>query len=551
MGKVQDFKSFIGLLRRGFKYQLLLIFLSGFLNSFLQGVGIVLIIPLLEVYQSKGESTNKTASILYDLGWEGSLNTLLFLYFLILVGFAVFKGVNTYLSQKVISGFSNQQATSSIKSVLNARWDFFLKHSPSQIINLFNTEAKSVKLLAFSTFRLLQGALLLFIQLGLAFWISFEISSLTTGILIVLYIFQRNFIQKGFLVGKDRVQLNEKMQLFLNETFLSIKFLKLHKIASKKTGEYASRMDAVFQNELRKSKLDAISEVVFISVGAGVIIGIIYVGLTFNLVVVSELLVLLVLLSRVINQTQGVLKSLNQLMNQLPSFARFTEIIIRAKSLQEKTKSTEECQVVNESIEFQEVSFAYEDVFVLNQLNIKLEVGKVHLLFGESGKGKTTTLDLVAGLISPQSGSILIDGKEIEPGAKVDLSYVLQDTVLFEGSLLENICVGEHYEEKRVELVIEEAGLSELVDQLPNGLQTILTEGGSGLSGGEKQRISIARALIRDSKIILLDEFTSALDAQNETKILDTISKLKKNRIVLIVAHRERIKDWADEIIYF
>lgn len=485
------------------------------------------------------------------MGWSGSLNWLLLAYFIILVGFAVFKAIYTYLSQVVITQFSNQQAVKSIKNILNARWEFFLKYSPSQLTNLFNTEAKSVKMLAFSGFRLLQNGILVLIQLVLAFWISWELSLVTCLVLVVLYLFQRSFIQKGFIVGKDRVKLNERMQLLLAETFGSIKFLKLHSLSTKKSEEYEQRVQSVYKNELRKSKLDALSELIFIIVGSLVIIGVIYAGLTFQLVAVSELLVLLVLMSRAINQTQGVLKTLNQLINQLPSFSRFTEVVSFAEGFQEDTLSLAAGRKVTKGVELENVSFGYSESPVLQNLNVTFEVGKTYLLFGESGKGKTTTLDLVAGLITPQKGRVLVDSVELDDDRGIDLSYVLQDTILFEGTIKDNITVGTEYSDSKIDLVIQQAGLNELIAKIPEGINAVIKEGGVGLSGGEKQRIAIARALIRDAKILLLDEITSALDVHNETKILETISTLKKGRIVIIVAHRERVKDWVDEVIEF
>lgn len=551
MSKISDFIPFLKLIKKGFRVKLSLIFISGFLNSLFQGIGIVLIIPLLEAYQSGGESTNEIAVFLKEIGWTGSLNWLLVAYFFILIGFAVFKAVNTYLSQVVITQFSNQEAVKSIKSILNAKWNFFLKYSPSQLTNLFNTEARSVKMLAFSSFRLLQSGVLVIVQLALAFWISWELSLITSIVLLLLYFFQRSFIQKGFDVGKDRVKLNEKMQLLLSETFSSIKFLKLHALSKKKSDEYERRVKLVYDNELRKSKLDAWSELIFITVGSIVIIGVIYIGLTFKLVAVSELLVLLVLMTRAINQTQGLLKTLNQLINQLPSFTRFNQILALSNQLQEQQTQNNLRVKVEHSIELQNVSFGYNEKRVLQNLNIKFEVGNIYLLFGESGKGKTTTLDLISGLIFPEEGNVLVDGVVTGNISDLELSYVLQDTILFEGTIKDNICVGTNYSDDEIRTTIEEAGLNELISKLPTGLDTLIKEGGVGLSGGEKQRIAIARAIIRNTKVLLLDEVTSALDAQNETKILETISALKKERIVIIVAHRERIKDWADFVIKY
>lgn len=551
MNNLKILKSFLLFLNKDFGFKLSIIFVTGILNSLFQGAGIVLIIPLLEAYSSENYNDNKIIELLREVGWNGDLEWLLAAYFCILFGFAVFKASYTYLSQVVITQFSNKHAVSSIKKVLNARWEFFLTHSPSQLINLFSTEARSVRFLAFSSFRLLQASILIFIQLGLAFWISWKLTAITTLVLLFLYIVQKGFFKKGFKVGSNRVKLNERMQLLLSETFSAIKFLKLHNSSSKKADEYESRMDEVYKNEMGKAKLDGLSELVFIVSGSVLIIGIIYTGLSFQLVGVSELLVLLVLLSRVINQTQSFIQVLNGLINQLPSFKRFTDVVKLADDFNYSDEPKKEAVQLLNSISFKDVSFGYTSAPVLSNQNITMNVGNLYLFFGESGKGKTTALDLISNLIKPVNGSVLIDGVVSIGDWGTNLSYVLQDTILFEGTIQENICSGNSYSKEKLNKVISETGLEETISNLPNGLNTKIQEGGKGLSGGEKQRIAIARALIRDSKVILLDEVTSALDAQNETKILETIASLKKDRIIVIVAHRERVKDWADEVIYF
>ena len=166
-----------------------------------------------------------------------------------------------------------------------------------------------------------------------------------------------------------------------------------------------------------------------------------------------------------------------------------------------------------------------------------------HRVGHESGAGKTTILNMVIGFLHATGGKVFIDGNNIE---EIDLqSYrsnnavVPQTPILFSGTIRENITYGkEDISEKRLQEVIEAANLTEVIEQLPNGLDTSVMEHGSNLSGGQRQRISIARAFIRDPKILILDEATSALDSIAEEKIRIATDNLVKNRTTLIVAHR-------------
>lgn len=530
------------------KVSLLLVF--GFLNSLLQGVSIIMIIPLLEGYRSGDFGSNYIGQILKTAGLEQSLKGILIFYVLLLVGYAIFKASYTYLSQKVIAVYSNKHATIALKQVLNAHWDFYIHYSPSKLTNLFNQEARSVRQLTFQSFRLVQTSLLVVVQLGLAFLISWRLTLITLGALAILYLSLQVLFKKGFQVGGNRVKINEQMQRILSETFQGIKFIKLHGLEKKSHSEYAKNVDRLYQNELKNARLDGLSEFVYITTGAFVIVAMIYVGLTYELVSMSGLLVLLVLLSRSLSQFQGLTKIMSGIFNQLPSYNQFLQVLKYAQKMHVPKHVKSTVNSIN-SITLKDVSYSYGDSQVISNLNLQLEKGKSYLFYGRSGEGKTTTLDIIAGLLSPKVGKVEIDGQDLSSDHASKFAYVLQDTFLFEGTIKENMALGEQYPEEKYHQVIQQVGLSELIQKLPEGINYQIKEGGKGLSGGEKQRIAIARALIKDAEVLLLDEITSALDAQTETIILNTLNDLKKDKIIITVAHRERLKDWADQTVIF
>ena len=213
------------------------------------------------------------------------------------------------------------------------------------------------------------------------------------------------------------------------------------------------------------------------------------------------------------------------------------------------------CEPDNYDITFDRVKFAYrENEGVLDDVSFTAKQGEVTALVGPSGGGKSTACKLAARFWDIQGGRITLGGIDI---SKVDpevllkhYSFVFQDVVLFRDTILENIRLGRRgATDEEVYAAAKAACCDEFVRDLPEGYQTMVGENGSTLSGGERQRISIARALLKDAPVILLDEATASLDVENETAVQEAISRLVKNKTVLIIAHRMRTVTGADKII--
>ena len=205
-------------------------------------------------------------------------------------------------------------------------------------------------------------------------------------------------------------------------------------------------------------------------------------------------------------------------------------------------------------IVFDNVSFSYSDGKVLDGLSFTAKEGEVTALVGESGSGKSTCARLAARLWDAQSGKITVGGIDIdtvEPETLLtDYSMVFQDVVLFDDTVMENIRLGKHgATDEEVMQAVRDANCDEFVQKLCDGYNTKIGENGTKLSGGERQRISIARALLKNAPIVLLDEATASLDVENETKVQTALSRLLKDKTVLVIAHRMRTVEKADKIV--
>lgn len=229
----------------------------------------------------------------------------------------------------------------------------------------------------------------------------------------------------------------------------------------------------------------------------------------------------------------------------------------RLKEIEEYPEETGEKEIHTNGydITFDHVRFSYEkDKPVLRDVSFTAKQGQVTALVGPSGGGKSTVAKLAAKFYPLDGGRILLGGTDIAPLNSTMLmknfSIVFQDVVLFNNTIMENIRVGKKdATDEEVIAAAKAAQCDEFISKLPDGYQTVIGENGSTLSGGECQRLSIARALLKDAPVILLDEATASLDVDNETEIQNAISRLVKGKTVLIIAHRMRTVEAADNIV--
>ena len=211
---------------------------------------------------------------------------------------------------------------------------------------------------------------------------------------------------------------------------------------------------------------------------------------------------------------------------------------------------------VGGSVELRNVSFRYaeDQPEVLRDISLRIEPGSMTALVGASGSGKTTLVRLIARFFDVTQGSVILGGVDVRQMSSEQLagqiSQIFQDAYLFQGSIADNIRIGKpDASDAQIMEAARQAGVIEIIERLPQGLETPVGEGGARLSGGERQRISIARALIKDAPILLVDEATAALDAENQAAIADALARLRGTRTLIVIAHQLSTVAMADQIV--
>lgn len=267
----------------------------------------------------------------------------------------------------------------------------------------------------------------------------------------------------------------------------------------------------------------------------------------------SDFITYIIIFTQVLNPAKEISRAMSSIQRGIASAERIFSVVDTPTQISSPV-SPIALSSFEKSVEFKNVSFAYQDANVLKNINFTLSKGKTIALVGPSGGGKSTLADLVPRFYDPSAGEILLDGKNLKRFDLKDLrglmGIVTQESILFNDTVFNNIAFG--VEGATKEQVLEAAKIAnahEFIQNMEDGYQTSIGERGSKLSGGQRQRISIARAVLKNPPILILDEATSALDSESEHLVQEALTKLMSNRTTLVIAHRLSTIQHADEIL--
>jgi len=470
---------------------------------------------------------------------------------LIIIAFAT-KGVSLYLAKVIMINVGEDIKKKLQFDMLNTligadTQSIDEKHTGKFISNLTYDVLHITQLLSNGILNLFKDSLTLVGLLIVMFLQNWKLSLIAIILIPIASTAARSL---GKRMGKVTTEAQEKSSFLTKYLVELFKNHRLTKIFQKE--KYESHRADHYLNELKEKNkkighvIVRISPIMEVLTGVMIAILIFYSG---KLIAVGELSVnnFFSFLAAMMLAYQPVrsLSTLNVILNQGLSAASRILSVIDTEKLIKNPENAQEINVERGNIEFKDVIFSYNksDGEVLKNINLEFEGGKMTSLVGHSGSGKSTILNLIPRFYDCGSGDIYVDNQSIYNvtlySLRKNISLVSQETTLFDDTIKNNIKYANL--DASDEEIIKAAKLShcdEFINNLPEKYETLIGENGVRLSGGEKQRISIARAMLKKSSIILLDEATSSLDSETETKIQDALKILTKDRTTIVIAHR-------------
>ncbi len=568
---IVTFRSFLRSLFQVAGRPVILAVLVSFLASLSEGIGIALLLPLLQVAgfrMEQGGPLGRLATASREMLTRSGVPQSWWLA-LLLMAFVVLVAVRSLLNRaQSVQTFSavlrfdlhvNRQLYSAI---LNANWLFLSRRRSSDFTHALTGEMARVDTATFGLVTLASSAMASLLYIVLAMKLSFSMTLLVLAAGALLVLVTRRSTRAAHESGSA---ISTSLKELYSAATEHLQNLKTIKALASQQGDlvmFTSLQQRVSNDVLRNTRSQAAASFWF-EFGSLIVLGlVILISFEWLNVAPAAVLLLLIVFTRLMPRLSVAFTQYQSFVSELPAFRNVMELRSECLQMAEGEPGPEPPPALRQALRLEDVSFGYssEDGRVLDHVTLVAEAGRVTAILGSSGAGKSTAADLLNGLLSPGDGRVMIDATELTPALarawRGRVGYVAQDTLLFHDTVRANLLWAEPQASEAEMIDVLKQAAADFVLEMPNGLDTVVGDRGILLSNGQRQRIALARALLRKPSLLILDEATNSLDLENEKRILDSIhaavsASRESNEhplTVIIIAHRASAIERADMV---
>jgi ATP-binding cassette, subfamily C, bacterial len=522
-------------------------------TSLTEGLGVALLFPILQVAGFNlanqghvGHYTGEVRALLVYSGLRPSLwlAFLLLIFMLLMALRSLFNRVQSVLTFRTVLTFELALSRRLYQVIINADWLFLVRRRSSDFTHALTAELTRVATCTYLLIGTVSSAILSLVYIAIALKLSAGMTSLVLATGAALLLVSRRWMRSVHQSGTAVSESMSEVYSAATEHLQNLKAMKFYDAQTSDLEMFSSLQSSALQQSFDNTRDQAAAAFWFEAGSLLLLGGIIFASLQILNVAPASILLLLAVFTRLFPRLEAGQSQLQAFLSEVPAFENLMSIHRECLANAEIPATAGPLPALAHEIQLERVSFRYEidRPLVLDDLSLSIAAGKVTAIVGSSGAGKSTVADLVDGLLSPLTGRVLVDGVELTPQAarswRRHVGYVAQDTVLFHDTVRANLrWANPDATEQEMQECLSLAA-ADFVFALPKGLDTTVGDRGMLLSHGQRQRIALARALLRKPGLLILDEATSSLDFDNENRILEAIEQLHSRTTVLLIAHR-------------
>ena len=507
---------------------------------------------------------------LLDRGFTGQLNSKLWQIPVFLVGLALVRSLaqflSNYLLTRVINAVLLKLREQMFQTLLHAGSAFFQKNSASKLINAVVFEVNNVlSIMGGMLISLVRDSLTVVGLMGYLIYLNWKLTLVVLLIFPVIAFVMSKVNRRLRSLNREQQNLTSELAYIVEESAAGFKIVKVHGAEEYEIGRFMEKAERLRQFALKSAVAGGLNQPItqlIASMALSIVLVIALMQSATEGTTVGGFAAFITAMMLVISPLKHLADINQPLQRGLTAAEMIFDLIDQPfEEDEDRRLNMKPLDHAKGAIRFENVGFSYQQEAgrkdALTGVNLDIQPGEVVAFVGPSGGGKSTLVNLLPRFFRPTSGHIFLDGIPLEEivlsDVRKQIAFVSQDVVLFNDTIAANVAYGalgeEGIDRGRVIEALEAANLSALIQDLPEGIDSLVGDNGNRLSGGQRQRLAIARAIYKNAPILILDEATSALDSESERQVQDALERLMAGRTTLVIAHRLSTIEHADRIV--